>query len=77
MSIPALNAGLQGIHTGMNNLRRDAHEIAQSVHGDADKPAEVADSLVQLKLDQLQVHSSTKVVKTVQDLLGQLVDEMA
>jgi hypothetical protein len=77
MSIPALNAGLQGIHTGMNNLRRDAFEIAQSVHLDADKPAAIADSLVNLKLDELQVHASTKVVKTVDDLLGHLLDERA
>lgn len=77
MSIPALNAGMQGIHTGMNNLRRDANDIAQSVNRDADKPVELADSLVNLKLDQLQVNASVKVVETVHDLLGQLVDERA
>lgn len=77
MSIPALNAGIQGITTGLNNLRRDANDIAQAVNGDADKPAEVADSLVNLKLDHLQVRSSAKVVETVQDLLGQFLDERA
>lgn len=77
MSIPALNAGLQGINTGMANLRRDANEIAQSVKSDGDKPAEVADSLVNLKLHKLQVHTSTKVVETVQELLGRFLDERA
>lgn len=77
MSIPALNAGMQGIYTGMNNLKRDANNIAQAANGDPDKPAAVAKDLVNLKIDSLQVQSSAKVVKTVQDLLGQLVDERA
>lgn len=77
MSIPALNAGMQGITTGLNNLRRDANEIAQAVNGDADNLTDLADSLVNLKFDQAQVRSSAKVVETVHDLLGHLLDEMA
>lgn len=77
MSIPALNAGMQGITTGLSNLRRDANEIAQAVNGDADNLTDLADSLVNLKFDQAQVRSSAKVVETVHDLLGHLLDEMA
>lgn len=77
MSIPALNAGMQGIQTGMDQLRRDANEIARAGTDTADDPAKVADALVNLKQDQQQVQASAKVVNTVQDLLGQLIDEMA
>ena len=77
MSIPALQAGLQGIYTGFNNLHRDANEIAQDTKGDTEKPVEIAESLVNLKMDKLQVTASTKVVKTVDDLLGQLLDDRA
>ena len=77
MSIPALNAGLNGIHNGMSNLRRDASAVAQAINRDSDSPADVTGSLVNLKMDTLQVQSSAKVVDTVHDLLGFLLDVKA
>lgn len=77
MSIPALNSGLQGIQLGFNNLRRDASDVAQAVKAETGPGVDVAESLVNLKLDTLQVQASTKVVETVHDLLGRLLDERA
>lgn len=77
MSIPALNAGLNGIHTGMANMKRNAFAVTQSVHQNAGQPADVAKSLVNLKMDTLQVQASAKVVDTVHDLLGRFLDVKA
>ena len=82
MSIPALNTGLNGISLGLGNLRRDASAIAQAV-GDtqsqdsATQSTDVAASLVNLKLDTLQVQASVKVVETVHDIIGSLLDVTA
>jgi hypothetical protein len=72
MSIPALNAGLSGITQGLGHLRRDASSVAQAVN--SDQNTDVASALVNVKLDSLQIKASTKVVETVHDLLGSLLD---
>ena len=83
MSIPALNAGLHGIQLGMNNMRRDASAVAQAINPSADSARteppldDVASSLVNLKIDTLQVQSSAKVIETVHEMLGSLLDVKA
>lgn len=78
MTIPALTAGLQGMQQGMQQLRKDASDVAQATNPDnAADAVDVATSLVHVKLDKLQVEASAKVVETVHDLLGQLLDEKA
>ena len=75
MSISALNTGVNGINQGLSNLRRDASAVAQAVHGDQN--TDVASALVNVKLDSLQIQSSAKVVETVHDMLGSLLDVTA
>ena len=75
MSIAALNTGINGINQGLSNLRRDASAVAQAVHGDQN--TDVASALVNVKLDTLQIQSSAKVVETVHDMLGSLLDVTA
>jgi len=80
MSISALQSGLNGINQGISNMRRDASAVAQAVSPAAERapnPPGVAESLVNLKMDSLQVQASAKVVGSVNQLLGQLLDEMA
>jgi hypothetical protein len=82
MSIPALNAGVYGINQGLNNMRRDASAVAQAINsnsesGTSERPVDVADALVNLKMDTLQVQASGKVVETVHDILGSLLDVTA
>ena len=75
MSIAALNTGINGINQGLSNLRRDASAVAQAVHGEQN--TDVASALVNVKLDTLQIQSSAKVVETVHDMLGSLLDVTA
>ena len=49
MSIPALNAGLNGINLSLGNLRRDVSAVAQAVN--SDQNTDVASALVIVKLD--------------------------
>ena len=75
MSIAALNTGVNGINQGLSNLRRDASAVAQAVRGEQN--TDVASALVNVKLDTLQIQSSAKVVETVHDMLGSLLDVTA
>ncbi len=83
MNISALNTGINGINQGLGNMRRDASAIAQAVNnsmGDnaaTPQPTEVTSALVNLKLDTLQIQASTKVVETVNEIIGSLLDVTA
>jgi len=82
MNIPALNAGINGINQGLANMRRDASAIAQAVTDStninaSERPTNVATSLVNLKMDVLQVQASGKVVESVSTIIGNLLDVTA
>lgn len=83
-SISAFNAGLQGLHQGMNGLRKNAHAIANAttpaaaVAPEASTVAQdVTEPLVAMKLNQLQAQASTKVIQTSADMIGTLIDMKA
>ena len=76
-SIPAFNSGLQSIQKGMNGLKQNAHEIASSKSGvSADNPGvnDVTDSLVDMKINKLQVEMGAKIIQASSDMLGTLID---
>jgi len=83
----AFSHGLTGVHRGMNNLRRDAQEIANAgiAHSSSpDKPvseqvknAEFERPLVGLIEDNQQVSASVEVIKTQSEMIGSLLNEMA
>ena len=82
MRITALNTGVNGINQGISNMRRNASDIAQAINrgtdnGGIERPADAATSLVNLKLDVLQVQSSAKVVESVSTIIGSLLDVTA
>ena len=66
--------GLAGIQKGLDNLKRDANNIAQTVSQGSQNTTDLAKSMVDLKHDQNQVEASGKVVKAVDDVLGTLID---
>ena len=77
MSIPGISNGLMGIYNGLDNLKRDAHEIASaSAKGDEDT-ADLAKSLVDLNMDRHQIEASVKVVQAVDETLGTLLNVKA
>lgn len=75
-SIGPLNSGVQGINNGINNLRRDAHEIA-TANKDSTETRDIVKPLVNLAVDRTQVAMSAKVIETADQVIGSLLDVMA
>ena len=82
-SVSALNAGLEGIHKGLNGIKKNAYEIANagsqnhSTSEPASATSNIAEPLVYMKLNKLQAQASAKVVQTSADMIGTLIDMKA
>ena len=71
----AIGSGLQGIHSGMEGMARYASNIAnQAAQPNDTDIADLAESVVGLKTNELQVQASSKVVQRVSDTLGSVLD---
>ncbi len=73
-NITALNAGITGIQRGMAIAEKSAATIASAENSASGNPANVAEPLVDLMMARLQVEASAKVVETVSDTIGTLID---
>ncbi len=73
-SITVLNAGITGIQRGMAIAEKSASTIASAENSASGNPADVAEPLVDLMMARLQVEASAKVVETVSDTIGTLID---
>lgn len=74
-TIPALDAGLAGIQRGLADAQEKAAKIANSAT--ADGASDITEPLVGLMMDKLQVQASVKVVETVSEMMGTLLDVTA
>ncbi len=85
-----LAAGLQGVHNGMSGMQDAAGRIARAgttetaSQNGVDQPlrmendnAGLAESIVDLRINQRGVEASTAVVRTADEMLGTLLDEKA
>ena len=70
----AYSHAVNGIKRGMDGLDRNADEIAKASKGDG---ADVVEPLVESRINKLQAEASAKMVKTIDDTIGSLLDEMA
>jgi len=66
-----------GIYNGLDNLKRDAHEIASASAKGDENTADLAKSLVDLNMDRNQIEASVKVVQAVDETLGTLLNVKA
>ena len=73
----AFTQAMTGIQRGLSSARDHAAEIASADQFQADSPSSLAEPLVGLQQDKLQVQASTAVLKAVDDMLGSLFDEKA
>lgn len=75
---PALQTGASGIQRGLDDARQAAHEIAtQNTTTENKNPTEVVHPLVDLKQAELQVAASASVIKSQDEMIGSLLDELA
>jgi len=77
-TIPAINAGIQGINKGMDGLRRNAHDTATlNTPNSPTSPSDaktVTETLLDMKSNELQVEMSAKAVKAADDMIGTIID---
>ena len=76
-NITALNAAITGIQRGVAMAEKSAATIASAENSTSGNPSDVAEPLVDLMMARLQVEASTKVVETVSDTIGTLIDTTA
>lgn len=75
--LPALQNALRGIQRGLEGVNKNASQIASAKQMDAENPADEAKPLVEMLENRNQVEASAKVVKTVSDTIGTLIDTKA
>lgn len=69
------NNAVMGIQQGLNNMRRNAAEIASADQlSQAGSGTDLVGPLVELKQNQMQVQASAKVVSAADEVLGTLLD---
>ena len=69
-----LDSSLAGIRSGLSGLQKAASEIASTETMTQGNPKDLAKSLVDLKVYELQVKASAQVVKAADEMLGTLLD---
>lgn len=66
--------GLTGIRSGIDGMQKAASQIANKDSMTVGSSHDLATSLVELKVRQLQVSASAQVVKAADDMIGTLLD---
>jgi len=72
-----LQSALMGVRAGMQSMQNHAENIASTSFAQDEKAPSLAESLVGLKEDQLQVMASMQVIKSLDDVIGTLLDVKA
>lgn len=73
----ALGSALYGIQKGLTGLDKNAAQIASADAFNAQNPADFAQPLVELQSNALQVEMSAKVMKSLDETIGTLLDVVA
>ncbi len=74
-SVAAL--GLAGVQKGLQGARENAAQIASAEQMSSSSPTSVVEPLIGLKQAEMQVAVSAQVIKTADEMIGTLIDELA
>ena len=77
MNVTGMQSSLNGIHSGFQQLRNNAHTIASNSVEQSPTSKENTDAIVGLTVNQQQVEFNAKALKVQDDMLGTLLDELA
>ena len=72
-----LDTALTGIQNGMNELQKNASEIASKSTMEGENTQPLIESLVELKANVQQVEASAKVLQVSDEMIGTLLDIQA
>jgi hypothetical protein len=73
----ALGNALYGIQKGLTGMDSNAAKIASADAFNSQNPADIAQPLVDMQSNRLQVEVSAKVMKTMDETIGSLIDIVA
>jgi hypothetical protein len=72
------SSAVQGIQRGLDGMRKNAAEIASADQlNQAGKETDLVGSLVDMQQNKVQVQASAKVVSTMDEVVGTLIDTRA
>ena len=72
------STAVQGIQRGLDGMRKNAAEIASADQlNQAGKETDLVGSLVEMQQNKVQVQASAKVVSTMDEVVGTLIDTRA
>lgn len=67
-----LSTGVQGVQAGINRSNQAAGQIAR--FGTNLESGDLASSMIDMKISELQVKASASVIKTSDQMLGTIID---
>ena len=70
----ALGNALYGIKKGLTDMDKNAAKVASTDTFNSQNPTDIAQPLVDIQNNRLQVEASAKVMKTVDETIGSLID---
>jgi hypothetical protein len=73
----ALGNALYGIKKGLTEIDKNAAKVAGAETFNSPNAVDVARPLVELQVNKLQIEASAKVMKSVDETLGSLIDVTA
>ena len=72
------SSAVQGIQRGLDGMRKNAAEIASADQlNHAGQETDLAGALVSMQQNKVQVQASAKVVSTLDEVVGTLIDTRA
>ena len=74
---PGFNSALSGIQQGFDSLQKNASEVAGVSTFVGNNQQSLAESIVGIKVSAVQIEASMKVVETIDEVLGTLLDVKA
>ena len=73
----ALGNALSGIQKGLTGLEKNAAKIAGTDTFNSNALPDIARPLVDMQSNRLQIEASSKVMKTIDETIGSLIDVVA
>ena len=70
----ALNNALLGIQKGLTEMNKNAAKVASAAAFNSGNTMDIAQPLVDIQTNRLQVEANAKVMKSVDETLGSLLD---
>lgn len=77
INLPAVQSAVLGIQRGMEDLKKNASDLASAKQFDSENPVDQTKALVGLDEDRLQVEASAKALKTIDSTVGSILDVKA